>query len=76
MNRQPWRFRYEDGGLIVAKDNVLETPKVTKRFDIGLAMLHVDVGVAAYGVEGVWTDLDGMDVARFDLLSAREAQGG
>jgi len=67
MNRQPWRFRMEDGGLVVAKDSSLETPKVTKRLDCGIAMLHAELGAAASGVTGSWTDLDGMDVARFDV---------
>jgi len=65
-NRQPWRFRFEDGGLVVAKDSVLETPKVAKRLDIGIAMLHVDLAAEAHGIDGVWTDLKGLDVARFD----------
>ena len=66
MNRQPWRFRLEDGGLVLAKDNFVETPKVTKRLDIGIAMLHVELAAAAHGVDGAWTDLSGADVARFD----------
>ena len=65
-NRQPWRFRFEDGGLVVAKDNFIETPGPTKRLDVGIAMLHVDLAVAVHGVDGAWTDLGGADVARFD----------
>ena len=67
MNRQPWRFRFEDGALIVAKAAPFETPKVTKRFDIGIAMLHVELAAHAHGLSGHWTDLAGNDVARFDL---------
>jgi hypothetical protein len=66
MNRQPWRFRFENGGLVLSKDNAIETPKVTKRLDGGIAMLHVELAAAAHGVRGTWTDLNGMDVARFD----------
>lgn len=66
MNRQPWRFRFEDGALVVAKDSALETPKVAKRLDIGIAMLHADLAASAHRIDGLWTDLDGMDVARFD----------
>lgn len=66
VNRQPWRFRFEDGGLVVAKDSVFEMPKVTKRLDIGIAMLHAELGALAYGVDGAWSDLRGSDVARFD----------
>jgi nitroreductase len=70
MNRQPWRFRMEGKALIVSKDNVLESHKVAKRLDIGIAMLHVDLAAAAHGVDGVWTDLTGMDVARFDPIDS------
>jgi nitroreductase len=65
-NRQPWRFRLEDGGLVIAKDTSFETPKVTKRLDCGIAMLHAELGAMASGARGAWTDLDGADVARFD----------
>jgi len=66
MNRQPWRFRLEDGGLVIAKDSRFETPRVTKRLDIGIAMLHVEIAAEAHGVRGDWTDLTGSDVARFE----------
>jgi nitroreductase len=66
VNRQPWRFRFEDGGLVIAKDSFIETPKVAKRLDIGIAAFHVDLAASACGVDGVWTDLSGSDVARFD----------
>jgi len=70
VNRQPWRFRFEGGGLIVAKDNALETPKVTKRLDVGIAMLHLELAAEAHGVAGLWTDLAGSDVARFEPVVA------
>ena len=66
VNRQPWRFRMESGSLIVSKDGALETPKVTKRLDCGIAMLHAQLGALASGAPGTWTDLQGMDVARYD----------
>lgn len=66
MNRQPWRFRFEGGGLIATKDSPREVPKVTKRLDIGIAMLHAELGAAGAGVLGSWTDLKGVDCARFD----------
>lgn len=65
MNRQPWRFGYDDGALVVSRDNSLETPKVTKRLDCGIAMLHAELGANASGVVGEWDDLhEGLDVAR------------
>ena len=70
VNRQPWRFRLEGGGLVVSKDNFLETSRVSKRLDIGIAMLHIDLAATAHGIDGVWTDLHGKDVARFDPIAA------
>jgi len=66
VNRQPWRFRLDGGGLVISTDTPVETPKVAKRLDCGIAMLHVELGAAASGVHGRWTDLTGSDVARFD----------
>lgn len=66
LNRQPWRFSVAGGSLYVAKDSGIETPKVAKRLDCGIAMLHAELGARAAGVGGAWTDLSGMDVARFD----------
>jgi hypothetical protein len=65
LNRQPWRLRFEDGGLVLAKDSAFETPRTTKRLDIGIAMLHVELAAQVHGVTGAWTDLTGSDVARF-----------
>lgn len=68
VNRQPWRFRFEGGALVVAKDSMFETPRVAKRLDIGIAMLHVELAAEAHGVRGRWIDLSGSDVARFEPL--------
>jgi len=66
VNRQPWRFRFDAGALVIARDNGLETPRVTKRLDCGIAMLHAELGARASGVDGGWRDLSsGLDVARF-----------
>lgn len=66
VNRQPWRFRFENGGLVVSVNGRFETPKVTKRLDCGIAMLHVELAAFAFGITGGWSDLsDGLDVARF-----------
>lgn len=66
LNRQPWRFRLEEGGLVLSVDSAFEAPRVAKRLDCGIAMLHVELGAAASGMHGAWTDLTGSDVARFD----------
>lgn len=66
MNRQPWRFRIEDGSLIVGRDTRREAPRVTRALDCGIAMLHAELGAFGEGVTGRWHDLDeGLDIARF-----------
>ncbi len=66
MNRQPWRFSMDAGDLVVSRDSAVETPKVTKRLDCGIAMLHAHLGAIAEGAPGRWTDLDsGLAVARY-----------
>jgi len=66
VNRQPWRFRWDDDVLVVSVNNRLESPKVTKRLDCGIAMLHIEIAAQSYGVTGSWSDLPtGLDVARF-----------
>ena len=73
MNRQPWRFRFDAGALVIAQDNAGETPKVTKRLDCGIAMLHAELGARASGAVGGWRDLDAtLDVARY--VTARRAE--
>lgn len=67
VNRQPWRFRLDDGSLVVARDQPLEVPKVTRSLDCGIAMLHAELAARAAGVTGDWEDISdsGLDVARF-----------
>ncbi len=64
MHRQPWRLRLEDGALVVSSDG-LDTPKVSKRLDCGIAMLHAELGALGEGVVGGWELFDGADVGRF-----------
>lgn len=61
-NRQPWRFRFENEALVVR-----QAPTVywTARMDIGIAMLHAELGAQHTGVRGRWERLDGADDARF-----------
>lgn len=66
VNRQPWRFRMEDGGLVVSKTHG-ELPSVTKALDCGIAMLHAELGALAQGVTGTWRDCTrGHDIAVFE----------
>lgn len=68
VNRQPWRFRYENGRIIVSFDGEETGQKISKKLDCGIAMLHFELGARNAGVEGVWERLDrGSDVAEFRL---------
>lgn len=68
MNRQPWRFAYEDGGLVVRVAGAEVAPHISLRLDAGIAMLHLELGARTEGVLGTWTDLKGRDIARFDPI--------
>jgi len=62
-NGQPWRFRIEDGVLVMSG---IPDPYWTASFDYGIAMLHVDLGALKAGATGAWeTGLETPDVARF-----------
>jgi len=66
-NRQPWRFAYRDGSLVLSMNRSPELPRVTKRLDCGIAMLHLELGALSEGVAGTWHELsDGRSVARFE----------
>ena len=66
MNRQPWRFRMEDGALVVGFAGADVTKvRTSKRLDVGIAMLHAELGALAEGVGGRWEALDGADVGRY-----------
>jgi hypothetical protein len=62
MNLQPWRFRYENGAVVVGA-----APGLTgfRRLDCGIAMLHFELGARAEGVDGAWEPLEAPDVARW-----------
>lgn len=63
-NKQPWRFRLEDGALVLS---CAEHPYPTAKLDLGIAMLHAELGAEHAGVEGSWEKLEGTDVARYVL---------
>jgi hypothetical protein len=66
MNRQPWRFRTEDGALVVGFAGADVTKaRTSKRLDVGIAMLHAELGALSEGVSGRWEVLAGEDVARY-----------
>jgi hypothetical protein len=61
-NKQPWRFRLDDGALVMGR---AEKTYWTAPIDFGIAMLHVELGAAHEGVHGAWEHLVEPDVARF-----------
>lgn len=68
VNRQPWRFAYQDGGLVVRVVGSEMGAHVTRRLDAGIAMLHAELGARSAGVTGSWTDLADSAIARFDPI--------
>ena len=64
-NRQPWRFGFEEGGVVVREDKFGRGDKISRRLDCGIAMLHFELGVRAAGLRGSWEFLQAPDVARF-----------
>ncbi|GAB4291114.1 MAG: nitroreductase family protein [Coriobacteriia bacterium] len=63
-NRQPWRFFMHEGAVVVSVDGA-DTPKISKRLDCGIAMLHFELGARAAGCPGRWEFTDAPDVARW-----------
>jgi hypothetical protein len=62
MNRQPWLFRYEDGAVVIS---VKAAAPGMGRIDIGIAMLHFELGARSEGSDGAWEPLESDDVARW-----------
>lgn len=61
-NSQPWRFRLEQGTLVLSRAKVAYP---TVALDLGIAMLHAELGAQHEGVAGRWERLGGDDIARF-----------
>jgi nitroreductase len=61
LNRQPWRFRYDAGSVVVSQ----ASPKGFSRLDCGIAMLHFELGARSEGIDGAWEELPAPDVARW-----------
>jgi len=64
MHRQPWMLRMDGDSLVIGCQGP-DTPKVSKRLDCGIAMLHAELGALSTGVAGEWELLTGDDVGRF-----------
>ncbi len=61
-NKQPWRLHIDGDALVLTK-----APKTywTAPLDLGIAMLHAELGAMHAGVGGTWTVGTGAEVARF-----------
>jgi len=59
INRQPWRFAFDDGSLVLSVAPGFETPRVTKRLDCGIAMLHAELGARRGGCRRGWVESEG-----------------
>jgi len=71
VNRQPWRFHVKPDSITISTDGG-ETKRdwvMSKRFDCGIAMLHIEVAALAHNVKGFWEFLDPPLVAKFIVKS-------
>jgi nitroreductase len=69
VNRQPWGFDVQDGGITVYVRTGGPEFSVSKRLDCGIAMLHIEVTALNRGVRGDWQFLKAPQVARFNALA-------
>ena len=67
VNRQPWRFRIRDGSIDISVDDQLDSYKISKRLDCGIAMLHLELGARKAGAAIKWEPLQPPDIARCSI---------
>jgi len=72
VNRQPWRFAFEPGAVVVWTTESGPESGISRRLDCGIAMLHFEVGARSLGAAGRWESLEAPRVARFKLDSLVE----
>jgi hypothetical protein len=65
MNREPWRLALGRDHSVSMSFHGPDMPRLSKRLDCGIAMLHFELGAAAEGVSGVWEQLESPSVGRF-----------
>jgi hypothetical protein len=71
VNRQPWGFDVDEGGITVFVRTAGLEFDVSKRLDCGIAMLHMEVGALNFGVRGSWQLLSGKQVGRFTITNGK-----
>lgn len=67
INRQPWGFEVNSGGIRVFVRTRGADFRVSRRLDCGITMLHIEVGALTQGIRGTWQSLEGSSVSRFVL---------
>ncbi|MBN1630231.1 MAG: nitroreductase family protein [Thermoleophilia bacterium] len=72
VNRQPWRFAFEPGAVVISTTESGPESGISRRLDCGIAMLHFEVGARSLGASGRWETLQAPRVARFELNSIVE----
>jgi nitroreductase len=65
VNRQPWRFVLDQGAVTVSVVRRGAEGSVSRLLDVGIAMLHFEVGARLMGASGAWEVLVAPDVALF-----------
>ncbi|HBV98946.1 MAG: nitroreductase [Peptococcaceae bacterium BICA1-7] len=68
VNRQPWQFGLDEGGITVSVDSPKDSYNISRRLDCGIAMLHLEAAALDCGVPGRWRLLESPGVARFTPL--------
>lgn len=66
-NRQPWRFDLEPGAVTVSAVERGVDGSISRLLDVGIAMLHFEVGARLMGASGVWQLLEPPGVARYEV---------
>ncbi len=66
-NRQPWRFDFEPGAVTVSVVDRGVDGSISRLLDVGIAMLHFEIGARLMGVAGVWQLLEPPAVARYQV---------
>lgn len=65
VNRQPWEFDVMTDRIAVTASGPDLLRMIPARLDCGIAMLHLELGARAHGLEGSWTYLQGPLVAEY-----------
>jgi nitroreductase len=66
-NRQPWRFDLEPGAVTVSAVERGVDGSISRLLDVGIAMLHFEVGARLLGALGTWHLLEPPVVARYQV---------